>query len=50
MIALMDCVSLAGLVLFFRIPLIIESLYAADRWLTIEPIREMKPWEGSSLY
>ena len=46
---LMDGLSILGMVLFFRIPFIVASLYASDQWVTREPIREPKPWENISL-
>lgn len=44
-----DGLSIIGAILFFRIPFVIESLYAADKWVTLEPVRETKPWESISL-
>ena len=49
MIFVLDGLSIAGMILFFRIPFVIQSLYAADLWLTLEPVRKLKTWEGVPL-
>lgn len=41
--------DVAGIILFGRIPFVIQSLYASGQWLTEEPMREPKPWECISL-
>jgi hypothetical protein len=45
----LDGLSLVGAILFFRIPFVIESLYAGGQWVTVEPARTLKPWESISL-
>jgi hypothetical protein len=49
MILLLDGLSIIGAILFFRIPFVIESLYSTGQWVTVEPVRTLKPWESISL-